>query len=136
MGIDHFKQPQLIRWAVSVKNLKAMSKEAKTMGMALGKIEAGSRQLQNGNTLKWQLTAPSMADHVATTPFLIEWSDTNHPTMGKDPQASIEKITLLHPDPERLKQQMAWLNIDCQVVKGGKPAIELHLASPNVCKVI
>jgi len=130
MGIDYIEVPQLIRWAVSVNNLKALLLKAQTMGMAVGEVQEGSRKLQNGEALKWQLTAPSMVAAVEPLPFLIEWATEVHPSQGKKVAATLDKLTLSHPNPSSLHQQLAWLELNVEIVEAEKPAISVELNTP------
>ncbi len=127
MGLDHFKKPQLIRWAVAVEDLTKSTELANSKDLKLGKIEDGSRQLSNGEILKWQLTAPSMNEQTEPTPFLIEWAGATHPSSGQKPQAVVRKIVLYSPKAKVLEEQLAWLGVDIEFRNNAVPKIDLTL---------
>lgn len=127
MGVDNFKTPQFIRWAASVTNLQETLEQAKKRGLVLGEIQEGSRKLGDGNTLKWQLTEPSMSEEIEPVPFLIKWTGAVHPSKGREVQATLHKLILSHPDADLLKQQLSWLALNIEFIKAEKPKISVEL---------
>lgn len=136
MGVDHFEKPTMIRWAASVNNLADAVTQSEKQGIHFGEIQEGSRQLQNGETLRWQLTEPSRKEVVEPLPFLIEWTGAVHPAAGKKKAASLHKLILGSPDVTTLKNQLKWLQLPIEVVQRDTYSIEVSLDTSNGIKTI
>ncbi|SEQ74689.1 VOC family protein [Neolewinella agarilytica] len=77
MGADHLPKElpgRLSRWGLQVNGADLISKAKllETQIPGAGAIQPGSRQLDSGKTLRWQLTDPG-TEAVRTLPFLIDW---------------------------------------------------------------
>ncbi|MTB53344.1 VOC family protein [Lewinella sp. W8] len=78
MGVDLLPPTvvgRLSRWAVATtgEQYDMSRRELAAISPAMGVSEPGSRQLADGSTLKWRLTAPGAEPAVRAAPFLIDW---------------------------------------------------------------
>lgn len=119
MGIDVIKKPQITRWAAKSMNLEADSIALKKSNAAMGMIQGGERQLNDGNILKWRLTMPLPEPVVEIIPFMIDWQDSAaHPTDKLPQQCELITLQLTHPNPDLLQKRLNKPYLGVEITKG------------------
>jgi catechol 2,3-dioxygenase-like lactoylglutathione lyase family enzyme len=115
-GIDTLTTPRVVTWAVRTPFIDQLSAAARTRGHDPGTPRAMSRQSPAGDLLSWRLTPPMHIDGLV--PFLIDWDDTPHPTTRAIPQVRLVSWSGTHPSPRPLRDAIAALNCDLEIVTG------------------
>ena len=110
MGVDHVDAAttgRLTRWAWAVTKGAAPTPPGAPGDQSFGPLEAGSRALADGTTLRWSLTDPGASPLIKAHPFLIDWLGQPTPaTRLADGGCRLESLTVYAPEPALL----SWLN--------------------------
>jgi hypothetical protein len=62
--------------------LEQTASAARTLGVALGEVRTGRREVGGGGVLSWRLTYPNMQVGDGVVPFLIDWGRARiHPKL-------------------------------------------------------
>ena len=122
MGIDLGTLPRLSRWAV---HAGAESFPARDW-------QAGSRQLPDGRTLRWQLTDPGTAPATVVRPFLIDWSESATHPADTLPEVGVElvELRLFCPDAEAVNTELERYSVPWRAVPATELRIEATLRAP------
>ena len=119
MGVDLLPESingRLTRWALSVPG-----RSDSPRGLRVGEWQAGSRELADGTTLRWELTDPGTDPPVDPSPFLINWFGRPSPA-ERLPEVSC-RLTALHIAGPDVTGTLA--------VLGELPAVQLSALGPN-----
>ena len=126
------KSPRLLCWVLEVDNIEDTVKKC---GYNPGEILQLSR-----DELTWKVTVPSNGKLVenGVLPVLIEWPSNQHPSKKlNNSKVSINKISLFHPEPYKIKSIISNLiESDLIHVSEGFPKMELILTTQNEKVVI
>ena len=126
------KSPRLLCWVLEVDNIEDTVKKC---GYNPGEILQLSR-----DELTWKVTVPSNGKLVenGVLPVLIEWPSNQHPSKKlNNSKVSINKISLFHPEPYKIKNIISNLiESDLIHVSEGFPKMELILTTQNEKVVI
>ena len=126
------KSPRLLCWVLEVDNIEDTVKKC---GYNPGEILQLSR-----DELTWKVTVPSNGKLVenGVLPVLIEWPSNQHPSKKlNNSKVSINKISLFHPEPYKIKSIVSNLiESDLIHVSEGFPKMELILTTQNEKVVI
>ncbi len=133
MGVDLLRKNQITRWAIKSKDLQVTSPILKKYNAAMGKIQEGSRNLTDGNRLKWQLTVPLAAPEIEHVPFAIDWSTSDkHPTEMLPPMnCHLVNFYGTHSANEKINDVLQELQCDFQIKKGAESSLKLVIDCPN-----
>jgi len=119
--------PRVLCWVLAVDNIE---NSVKTCGYNPGEILKMSR-----GELTWKITVPSSGILVdnGVLPALIEWPSDQHPSKKlTNSKVSINKLSLFHPEPYKIKNIISNLiESDLIRVSEGFPKIELILTTQN-----
>ena len=119
--------PRALCWVLEVDNIEDTVKKC---GYNPGEI----LQISRGE-LTWKITVPSNGRLVdnGVLPALIEWQSDQHPSKKlTNNQVSINKLSLFHPEPYKIKNIISNLiESDLIRVSEGFPKIELILTTQN-----
>ena len=126
------ESPRLLCWVLEVDNIEDTVKKC---GYNPGEI----LQLSRGE-LTWKVTVPSNGKLVenGVLPVLIEWPSNQHPSKKlNNSKVSINKISLFHPEPFKIKSIISNL-IESDLIhfSEGFPKMELILTTQNEKVVI
>jgi hypothetical protein len=124
-GIDGLREQRLVTWAARVTDLDGAVATARTRGHDPGPARDMSRVRGDGLRMSWRLTAPP-ATVPEVVPFLIAWADTEHPSRSAAHGARLESLTAQHPDPAAVRQRLAALDVESDLVVAAGPAPLLH----------
>ena len=126
------KSPRLLCWVLEVDNIEDTVKKC---GYNPGEVLQLSR-----DELTWKVTVPSNGKLVenGVLPILIEWPSNQHPSKQlNNSKVSINKISLFHPEPYKIKSIVSNLiESDLIHVSEGFPKMELILTTQNEKVVI
>lgn len=120
--------PRLITWVVRTSDIANVFLASRA---ALGAIEPMTR-----GDLRWLLTFANdgaLVDHGAI-PSLIQWPAGPHPTTRMpDLGCALERFEIAHPDPERLRADLASIGADAHVAitAGAAPRLRAHIRTPS-----
>ncbi len=122
MGIDLAQETCISRWAASAGAINDGRP-----------VESGSRQLPDGRTLRWRLTDPGTVPAVSVVPFLIDWGSKGpHPADDlPDLGLRLEKLTLYHPEPRIINEELRRLGLSQKAIRGPAPKIEAVIRGPE-----
>lgn len=130
-GIDDLQKARLVTWAAKGTNLKAMVENAKTHGVDLGQVQAGSRRRPDGVLLSWQLTVSSLLIEGGIVPFFIDWGETQHPSSSLPKGCKLVALRAEHPQPGRVKTELSALRLNVPVSAGSAPVLIATIRTPN-----
>jgi hypothetical protein len=100
---------------------------ARAAGLDLGEIVTMSRELPDGSAMSWTLTSP-FANRYAVLPFYIDRGGAQNPATSLPPLLTLVSLTLVHPDPSRIRAILDALDEDQVEVEGGSaPALRVEL---------
>jgi hypothetical protein len=117
-GLDGLRHPRLVTWAVRTSGLESRVLAIRGLGYDPGDIVPRSRELPNGNLLRWQLTSLGEDHPDWLVPFLIDWGDSPHPSRTAPAGLTLRRLRAIHPDPESLRPAFHALGIDLQLERG------------------
>ena len=124
--------PKVLCWVLEVENIEDTVQQC---GYNPGEILQLSR-----DDLTWKVTIPSDGKLVenGVLPVLIEWPSDQHPSKKlNNSKVSINKISLFHPEPHKIKNILSNLiDTDLIYLSEGFPNIELILTTQNKRVVI
>ncbi len=123
-------RPCIITWVVRTADIVATMQAA---AFPLGEVVPVSR-----GALNWRLTVPTDG-HLpegGVVPHLIQWDGGARPWEGMaDRGCRLDELTLIHPDPDRLRQALATL---CDrgfkpisIEKGVAPGLSARISTPS-----
>jgi hypothetical protein len=130
-GLETLTGPRLVTWVLRCEELDVVVARAAAGGVDLGAVEAGSRRRPDGSIVAWRLSDPYRRPLGGTVPFLIAWGDTPHPAASAPHGGSLVGFRLEHPDPERLRDALAALEVGAEVVRAAEPALVATLRGPR-----
>ena len=122
------ERPRLVAWAANTDDLDAA---AAASPFPHGPIHEMSR-----GDLVWRITIPDDGRVVegGAVPTLIEWPPGVHPTKRMPASGcSLERLTIRHPDPERIAAGFSALGLDEAAldVVAGAPSLAATLVTPT-----
>jgi glyoxalase-like protein len=129
-GIDQLKENRLLTWAAKSSNLNALAEAARTAGIGLGEVIAGSRLRPDGVTLSWRYTSPLAMIADGLVPFFIDWGDSKHPAEALPPALSLIRLRAEHPDPSHLSSNLMKLDMPLEVVHAQCPSLIATIKGP------
>lgn len=106
-GIDDLREPRLVTWcARPSRSLDEVVAAAAAVGHDLGAVLDMSRRRPDGVLLEWRLSVRLHDPDHGTVPFVIDWRDSPHPTTSLAPGLRLRRLTLHHPQPDRLEDAL------------------------------
>ncbi|GAB6059725.1 VOC family protein [Desulfonatronum parangueonense] len=133
-GLDKLQSdssPELSAWIARTEDIRSV--------VASSTEDLGAIETMHRGGLQWLITIPATGrapiDGVA--PALIEWPQGVHPTENlRDQGLSLIELQLVHPDPNRITQLLASLNIRgplkvCTPSLGEAPHLRAVLGTPQ-----
>jgi hypothetical protein len=125
--VDTIDQPRLVTWAAHANNLAALAASAVT----LGAVTQGSRLRQDGVTLSWQLTDPTVMLGDGVVPFFIDWGMSPHPSSTATRGPRLIDLRGEHPDGDATRATLAQLDIPLAVTSASRPALVATLQTAS-----
>ncbi len=133
-GVDGLRRGGLVSWALACHDIDAAVDRARSHGYDPGEVADGQRATPTGTMLRWRLTLNATPGSLI--PFLISWSDTEHPARSAPHGLTLEAFHLEHPDPRSLASVLAALGADIEIRPAGTAAIVARLSGPNGSHVL
>lgn len=121
------ERPRLVAWVAATDDLDAAT--------ATSPFPHGPVHEMTRGDLVWRITIPDDGRLVegGAVPTLIEWPPGVHPT-NRMPYAgcSLERMTIRHPEPQRLAKGLATIGLDDATVEiaDGLPSLAATLVTP------
>lgn len=131
-GLDLLTEGKLVNWATAVEDLEAVVRSAREAGYDPGNILELSRRTPSGELLCWRVSKlpKERLPFDGIVPFLVEWSDTPHPTSSLVPQVDLIELSAKHPDPQGAKMALQALGLQMPVGYGF-PALSARITTPG-----
>ena len=133
-GVDDLRSGTLVGWALACDDIDRAVAEARSHGYDPGEPGGGQRVGPSGVVLRWRATGSALAG--ALVPFLICWSDTEHPASSAPHGLSLTSLRIEHPDPRSLTPALAALGAGIEVSSAAAPALVAQLSGPTGIKVL
>lgn len=130
-GIDDLKASRLVTWAAKGTDLEAIVVNAKSHGLDLGQVQAGSRRRPDGVLLSWRLTVSPALPESGIVPFFIDWGETAQPAASLPKGCLLIALRAEHPDAKRVQAELSALGLNLRVDPGSAPAIIATIRTPN-----
>jgi hypothetical protein len=130
-GIDELKAPRLVTWAAKGTDLEAIVENAKSHGLDLGQVQAGSRRRPDGVLLAWHLTVSPALNEGGIVPFFIDWGETPHPAAALPKGCVLVALRAEHPDANRIQAGLSALGLNLRVDSVSTAAIIATIRTPN-----
>jgi len=130
-GIDELQAPRLVTWAVKGTDLEAIVENAKSRGLDLGQVQAGSRRRPDGVLLSWRLTVSPVLNEGGIVPFFIDWGETPQPAASLPKGCLLIALRSEYPDANRVRAVLSPLGLNLRVDSGSAPAIIATIRTPN-----
>lgn len=133
-AIDDLAAPALVAWCARPgRPLGDVRADAVAAGYDPGEAGDMSRRRPDGVLLAWRLTLPAVrpGGGPAVLPFLIDWLDSPHPTASLADGLWLESFVVAHPNPQRVRAQLAALGErDTVEVVEGPAALRASIRTP------
>lgn len=132
-GIGQHKAARLVTWAARRNDLSQFVQSVRAKGIHLSDPLSMSRITPEGKTLTWKLSfqPESGQEDISVLPFFIDWGGTEHPASRCDKGATLLKLNLKHPEPEKVANIAKVLELDAIVSSGAMPKITAHIMCPR-----
>ena len=132
MGIDMIGAPKITRWSLKSLDLDFDSEIVRAFRPEMGMIIGGSRKLDLGDILRWDMILPLTAPEVELIPFMVDWSrSSKHPTDSLPLECQLISLTLTHPQPDKILQVFKRLSVDTEIKYAESASISMQLNCPN-----
>jgi catechol 2,3-dioxygenase-like lactoylglutathione lyase family enzyme len=99
-GLDTVPQPRFAGWAVACGDINVAIARSRRQGYDPGDAIDMERMSPAGTLLRWRLTLNALSG--GPVPFLIDWGDCDHPSLGAPQGLRLERFEIEHPDPDEL----------------------------------
>lgn len=133
MGVDVLTKNQITRWALKSDSLRADAAILKKHNRHMGAISKGSRSLDKGEVLEWELLMPLATPEVELVPFLLDWSDTlKHPSELL-PNMGCELVQWYgtHPNPKSVSAIIDALGYSLPIEQSKEVSLSAVIKSPK-----
>lgn len=124
-------ESRLVRWFINSRDIRHDRDEAVSKGVPYGEVKPGSRQRPDGVQVSWQFTDPAKPVAESVGPFIIDWSDTPHPSQSAAKGAKLISLRAEHPDPREAKRLLLVLGLKIPVKKAKRPALIATIEGPR-----
>ena len=122
-GLDVLTEDRLITWAARVADIERRAEGARAAGYDPGPVLAMSRETPDGGQLRWRLTWRAEPAGDGLVPFLIDWGDTPHPSLGAPDGCALIDLRGEHPQPETVRQMLTALEVGLPISAGSRAAL-------------
>lgn len=122
-GLDALEGGRLVTWVLRRERIEEAAGRARSRGVGLGPVQAGSREKPDGTVLSWRLTDPRAMPMHGVVPFLISWGDTPHPAGSAPDAGELVGLTLRHPETEAVRDALAALGAEARVEEAPRPEL-------------
>jgi len=118
-GLAGVTEPRLVSWALRHPEIDAATELA-----GLGRVEAGSREREDGTVLRWRLTDPYAERMGGVVPFLIDWGEAPHPAASSPEGGRLIELRIEHPAPKEVRRALTTLGCGgATVCRGDAPGL-------------
>ncbi len=132
MGIDLLQSSQITRWALKAENIKDDSKLLSTYNPYMGQVSGGSRKMNNGKSLTWQIAMPLPKPEIDIIPFITDWTKSEaHPTDTLDQDCKLLELRLNDPNTNDIQNLFTQLHIDLKINISKTTSIQAIIQCPN-----
>jgi hypothetical protein len=132
MGLDHLDEsPRLTRYGLKKKIIIDDLDLLSSVRKELSRVSQGRRQKPDGSTLEWTLTVPHSDPLIETCPFLIDWSESVHPTLSLPQECQLKSFTIFSPDDGSVRHINQRLGADIKVIYSEEPRLEAIIQCPT-----
>ncbi len=131
MGLEALEKSRLTRWCVKSADLGLLKQKTNALALNIGSIQAGQRNLPNGEQLNWQLSDPKACAYDGLLPFFIDWQDSPHPASLLPQSCQLIALEASHPKGILIKDTLQKLDLELAVKPASEVAIIAHIQSPN-----
>lgn len=98
--------PSLYWWACRCDDLDAVADRLSANGHSSALIEDGSRKTDENILLSWRLLFPPATANGRLVPFLIDWQNTQHPSVSLSSLGTVKHIKLFTPFVSELETML------------------------------
>ncbi|MEM6343916.1 MAG: VOC family protein [Bacteroidota bacterium] len=113
-------RPGLRTWAFRKAAIQAARQIALQNQIAIGAIEKGQRQKPDASLLRWQLTDPYKLAFEGALPFLIDWGNSQHPSLAIPSVGELLSLEIIHPQDSALREALQKLKINIALKAGNQ----------------
>ncbi|NNE69857.1 MAG: VOC family protein [Rhodothermales bacterium] len=93
----------------------------------LGSIDPCTRLKPDGTWLSWRLSDPFVGRLGGPIPFLIDWGDSPHPADTAPPAGTLTRLSVHHPESERIERILESLSIAVPVTRATQPGVRAEI---------
>jgi hypothetical protein len=130
-GLDSLKEPRLITWAVSVRDIDNRVEAARAAGYDPGPAIAMNRRRPDGYEMRWRASIRLDLPGDGVVPFLIEWDVREHPSLTAPKGAGLIDLEAEHPRPAEIEAMLEALRVELPVTESARPALIATIEGPN-----
>jgi hypothetical protein len=132
-GIDELVGEGLVAWCARPDSpLDHVVKVLAASDSDPGPIADMWRARPDGVLLSWRLTFPRLDHWIGPMPFLIDWLDSEHPSISLDHPISLRSLQLHSLESNHLSRSVAIVGEDQRItIDKGDPSIAAVLDTPN-----
>ncbi len=137
LGVDRVTGPRLVTWAVREPDLEGRMAAARAAGFDPGSIVEMGRDRPDGVRLAWRLGVPPATlaggelPGDGLVPFLIDWGQTPHPSVGLPAECVLVSLRGEHPDPDAIGAMLRAMDVDLAVTAGSEPRLLATVDTPR-----
>lgn len=132
MGLDHLDEsPRLTRYGLKKRITDSDLNLLTEVKKELSRVSQGRRQKPDGSTLEWTLTVPHNEPLIETCPFLIDWSQSVHPTFSLPQECQLKSFTIFSPDEDDVRRINKQLGADIKVIHSTDTRLEAIIQCPR-----
>lgn len=131
LRVDEVTATTVVGWAVRPDDLDAQVASAREAGYDPGEPNPMDRATPDGHILTWRLTPPR-GGLEGTIPFLIDWQDSTHPSVGL-PAVTLLSLTLTHPAPDDVRAALGAVDAleSVSEIREGAVSLSVELETPH-----
>jgi len=123
--------PGLIAASVRSNDLPGLREAAQRIGLPTEGPIAMGRTRADGVRLTWEILHFGSGQDADMIPFAIDWKSSPHPSASSRGGITLESLTALHPEEERLAGIYEALGIRIDVRRADRAGFQAVLATPK-----
>ena len=126
------KDPHLATWVVQCHPIQYIKSGIENiLNIDMGNTMIGKRKKTDGSFLEWQLTDPYANRLDGAVPFLIDWGNSEHPSLSLPDAGTLEGLSIYSPYHMQLKNIRMYKELGIEIHQSNVVKLEAAIRLKN-----